>query len=352
QPLHRTLYSLSTKYGPIFSLQFGFRPVLVVSSPSAVEECFTENDIAFANRPNCILGKHLGYNYTTMVSASYGDHWRNLRRLSSLEIFSSSRLNMFSGIRKDEIMQLVVSLYSVSGNQFGKVELKSKFSELSFNIIMRMISGQRYYGNELADFEETKKFKEIIREFFEMAGASNPADFLPFLRWFDFQSLEKRMKTLAKNLDIFLQGLVDKHKIRKNENNNTMIDHLLSLQEKEPEYYKDEIIKGLILLWVDPLSFKPDRFENEKTETYKLIPYGFGRRSCPGAVLGNRIVGLTLGTLVQCFEWERIGKEKIDMTEGFGLTMPKVKPLVAMCRVRPAMKAVLASTLPPCGNEA
>ena len=42
--VHRYLQSLSQKYGPIFSLRFGSQLVVVVSSPSAVEECFTKND--------------------------------------------------------------------------------------------------------------------------------------------------------------------------------------------------------------------------------------------------------------------------------------------------------------------
>ncbi|KAJ6711283.1 P450 FAMILY 81 SUBFAMILY D POLYPEPTIDE 8 putative-RELATED [Salix purpurea] len=51
-PIHRTLDSLSKKYGPIFSLELGSYLAVVVSSPSLVEECFTKNDIVLANRPD------------------------------------------------------------------------------------------------------------------------------------------------------------------------------------------------------------------------------------------------------------------------------------------------------------
>ena len=50
-------------------------------------------------------------------------------------------------------------------------------------------------------------------------------------------------------MDEFLQGLIEEH--RKNDGSqsqNTMIDHLLSLQESQPEYYTDQIIKGLVLV--------------------------------------------------------------------------------------------------------
>ncbi|EEF37435.1 conserved hypothetical protein [Ricinus communis] len=59
QPIHRSLHSLSQKYGSIFSLQLGSYLAIVVSSPSIVQECFTKNDIVLANRPPLIMGKYL-----------------------------------------------------------------------------------------------------------------------------------------------------------------------------------------------------------------------------------------------------------------------------------------------------
>lgn len=94
-PLHRTYHNLSHKLGPIFSLRLGTRLVVVVSSPAIVDECFTKNDVVLANRPCFIVGKYIGYNNTTLLNVPYGDYWRNLRRLATVEIFSSARLNMF-----------------------------------------------------------------------------------------------------------------------------------------------------------------------------------------------------------------------------------------------------------------
>ncbi|KAL3526825.1 hypothetical protein ACH5RR_011481 [Cinchona calisaya] len=300
-PLHRKLHSLSQKYGPIFSLRFGNRLVVVVSSPSGVEECFTKNDVVLANRPRFIIGKYIGYNYTTMVGSSYGDHWRNLRRLGAVEIFSASRLNTFLSVRKDEIRRLLLKLSENSRQDFAQVEMKSKLAELSFNIIVRMVAGKRYFGED-EDNDEAKLFRELIEEVFKYAGASNPGDFVPVLRWMDYKNYDKKVAKLSGKMDTFFEGLIDKH--RRNKNSSTMIDHLLSLQESQPEYYTDQIIKGLIM----------------------------------------RVVGLALGSLIQSFEWKRISEEQIDLAEGNGLTMPKVKPLEAMCKARNIIDKVVLET--------
>ncbi|XP_061341615.1 cytochrome P450 81E8-like [Gastrolobium bilobum] len=441
QPLHRTFHGLSQKYGQTFSLWFGSRLVVVVTSPSAVQECFTKNDIILANRPHFLNGKYIGYNNTTVSLSSYGDHWRNLRRIIALEVLSSHRLNSFSEIRKDEVMRLIRKLAQDSCKNFAKVELQTKFSAMSFNTIMRMVSGKRYYGEDcdVTHFEEARKFREIIKELVMLGGANNPSDFLALLRWFDFDDLEKRLKRISKRIDAFLQGLVDEHRNGK-QHTNTMIDHLLTQQQTHPEYYTDQIIKGLILVmvlagtdtssvtlewamsnllnhpeilkkarneidtkigqdrlvdesdisklpylqsivyetlrlhpaapllvphlssedcsvgeynipqntivlvnawaihrdpkfWCDPTRFKPERFEKEG-EANKLLSFGLGRRACPGSIFAQRTVGLTLGLLIQCFEWKRIGEEKIDLTEEKGITMSKKISLEAMCKVR------------------
>ncbi|KAI3465304.1 hypothetical protein Pfo_021967 [Paulownia fortunei] len=455
EPPYRTLQHLARKYGSIFSLRFGVRNVVVVSSPAAVEECFTKNDLIFTNRPKFLCGKHLNYNFTTLGAAPYGPHWRNLRRLTTLEIFSTVRLNGFLGIRQEEIKLLLKDLYQSSSQDFVKVEMKSKLSELSFNIIMRIVAGKRYFGHQVENNDGATRFRDLMREMFYLSGASNPGDYLPFLQWIDYQGLEKRMLILQREIDAFLQGLIDENRNenhgRKDDGRKTMIDSMLAMQLSEPEYYSDEIIKGIILIllmagtdtsavtmewaislllnhpevlkkarmeldhyvgqdrlvdepdisklpylqgivnetlrlypavpllppressddctigrfdipsktmllvnawaihrdpqvWDDPESFKPERYEGLEDEAYKLklIPFGLGRRKCPGAGLANREVALALSTLIQCFEWERINKELVDMEEGTGLTMPKAKPLEAMCRAREEMKEVLS----------
>jgi cytochrome P450 len=97
-------------------------------------------------------------------------------------------------------------------------------------------------------------------------------------------------------------------------------------------------------LWEEPTKFMPERFEatNGEREGFKFIPFGIGRRACPGANMGTQVIALALGALIQCFDWERVGKEPIDMSPNLGFLMSKVKPLEAIRRPYPSMANILS----------
>ncbi|CAI9784933.1 unnamed protein product [Fraxinus pennsylvanica] len=382
------LAKISDSYGPILLLQFGSRRVLVVSSPSAAEECLNKNDIIFANRPHITASN----DNTSLASVSYGGHWRILRKLSSMEMLSTHRLQMLEDIRFDEVKAMIKRLYRISETKQA-VDMKIMFFELIMIVMMRMIAGKRNW------------LKNV-----NCKGSANGG---------------------SNNLD-------------KAGTNKTMIEVLLTLQEKEPEYYTDGIIRSLVLvllaggtetsattmewalslllnnpevlkkaqteidnlvgderlleesdiinlpylrciinetmrmyppaplliphqsseecfvggyriptgtmllvnlwaiqndpkIWMDPRKFKPERFEGlgGTRDGFKLMPYGFGRRGCPGEALASRIIRLALGSVIQCFDWENVGKEMVDMTEGTGISLSKARPLMAKCFRRP-----------------
>lgn len=119
------------------------------------------------------------------------------------------------------------------------------FSDLTFNNIIRMVAGKRYYGDVSEENSEAKLVRQLIADLMSIFGAGNAADYVPILRW--VTGFEKRVKELGGRFDEFLQGLVDERRAAK-EKGNTMIDHLLSLQETQPGYYTDRTIKGTILV--------------------------------------------------------------------------------------------------------
>ncbi|KAL8225309.1 hypothetical protein R6Q57_017866 [Mikania cordata] len=89
--------------------------------------------------------------------------------------------------------------------------------------------------------------------------------------------------------------------------------------------------------WDQPLEFKPERFEEKQWDVrgqhFHFLPFGTGRRMCPGTTLGLLTMHVTLGAMIQCFEWEagRNGNlSTVDMQEGIGLTLPRANPLVCI----------------------
>ncbi|KAL8265042.1 hypothetical protein R6Q59_023172 [Mikania micrantha] len=423
KPLHRSLAKLSANHGSIQLLRFGSRPVLVISSPSAAEECLTKNDVVFANRPQLLAE--------------------------------------FEPIRVDEVRLMLRKLYRASSEKPTVVQVKPMLVDLTLNAVMRMISGKRYcYSKDdvLTDEEKEKahRFQEIVSEIFKVMGATNYGDFIPILRWLGVSKLEKRLMSLQAKRDMFMVELIEELKQNMKgcshdpKQKRNLIQMLLWMQKSEPQCYTDEMIRSMMLvilaggtdtsistmewamslllnnprvlkkahaeiqkyvghdrhvqesdlsnlhylgciiketmrmypagpvlphesmdncsvggyhvpkgtmllvnvwgiqndpnIWGDPKTFRPERFEGLEgyRDGFKLMPFGFGRRSCPGEGMSMRLVGLGLGSLIQCFDWDRTTTSDVDMSEGKeGISMPKAINLVAICRPRPTMLNLL-----------
>nr|GMD55238.1 geraniol 8-hydroxylase-like [Ipomoea batatas] len=90
-------------------------------------------------------------------------------------------------------------------------------------------------------------------------------------------------------------------------------------------------------IWENPLIFNPERFWNLKIDVrgqdFEHIPFGAGRRICPGLPMAMRMVPVMLGSLLNSFQWKLecdIAPNDLDMEEKFGLTLAKVHPLRAI----------------------
>ncbi|KAJ3685550.1 hypothetical protein LUZ61_014714 [Rhynchospora tenuis] len=453
KPLHHSLSLLSARYGPILYLRFGYRPTLVISSPQLAEECFTTNDVAFANRPSFPSVKEVTNNFSTLIFSDYGPLWRHLRKIATVQVLSNHRLLSSTSARNDEARYLVHRLFVRSADDksaFQKVNVKVIAFEFVLNVVMGMIAGKRYYGEEAKDWEEARRFRQMTEETLALAPGSRLMDFFPWLRLVDSISSLRQLKSVVKKRTEFSQRLIDE--IRKGidaQKKKTMIGDLLGLQDREPEGYNDDLIRTLSLsllqagtetssntiewamslllnnphvlakaqheihtvvgrdrlleesdvpslpylqaiinetlrlhpatplnvphesaaeciiggykipkgatllinihaihrdpsIWKDPTEFKPERFGNGKAEGLLLLPFGMGRRKCPGEGLAMKMISLALGTLIQCFEWERIGAEEVDMTVGSsGIAIGKAVRLEAMYRPRPEMVPLL-----------
>lgn len=89
--------------------------------------------------------------------------------------------------------------------------------------------------------------------------------------------------------------------------------------------------------WTESMEFEPERFLGSsvdfKGRDFEYIPFGAGRRICPGLPLAVRMVHLMVASLVQSFNWrlpDGMPPEDLDMEEQFGVTLRKAAPLCAI----------------------
>lgn len=90
-------------------------------------------------------------------------------------------------------------------------------------------------------------------------------------------------------------------------------------------------------IWRNPTTFMPERFLESEIDVggqdFELIPFGAGRRMCPGLPLGLRMVHVVLGSLINSFDWKLEGgitRKELDMDDKFGITLRKAQPLRAI----------------------
>ncbi|KAF7838245.1 cytochrome P450 71A1-like [Senna tora] len=97
-------------------------------------------------------------------------------------------------------------------------------------------------------------------------------------------------------------------------------------------------------IWERPEEFIPERFENIKIDfkgqDFEYIPFGSGKRMCPGMAFGLTSVEYILANLLYWFEWklpEGEDGDSIDMSETYGLTVKKKVPL----RLQPTLYSIV-----------
>ncbi|CAA7046291.1 unnamed protein product [Microthlaspi erraticum] len=444
--LHTSLQKISQEYGPVMLLHFGVVPVVVVSSKEGAEEVLKTHDLETCGRPKSVGIGLFTYNFKDIGFATYGDDWREMRKIAVHELFSQKKLKSFRYIREGE-SELLVKKLSNSANETptSSVDLRKVIFTFAASIICRLAFGQNFHE---CDFVDMDKVEELVLESETSIGTLAFADFFPAGWVIDRISgqYSKVKKAFAK-LDKFFNHVIADHlktgqpqdhsdiisvmldminqptkagsfKVTEDHLKGVMSDVFLAgvnagaitmiwnmtelarhpivmkkLQEEirailgpnkdritEEDLEKVEYLKIVIqetfrlhppvplLLprqtmsdvkiqgynipkdtmlqintyainrdpknWTNPDEFIPERFANNpidiKGQHFELLPFGGGRRICPGMGTGITIVELGLLNLLYFFDWslpEGTTIKDIDMEEVGAFVIAKKVPL-------------------------
>ncbi|CAM6019190.1 unnamed protein product [Sphagnum balticum] len=110
-------------------------------------------------------------------------------------------------------------------------------------------------------------------------------------------------------------------------------------------------------IYENPLEFNPERFVGSnidlKGKDFQLLPFGSGRRVCPGRPFGLITVQMELARFLHTFTFKLPKGESsqdMDMTEVFSLTTPKAIPLHVVATARLPLHLYVAPQFTTCGN--
>ncbi|XP_058094426.1 cytochrome P450 71AU50-like [Magnolia sinica] len=437
---HRTLHKLAMEYGPIMHMQLGQVQNIIVSSPQAAQLFLKTHDLIFASRPVTEVSQYI-YNRKAVTFSQYGAYWRNLRKLYTIELLSSLKIESFKPMRREEVGLLVQSLKDTAKAGIA-ADLTAKVAALSTDMTCRMLLGKKYINES---FDEGV-FKGVVEEFMHLLGVFNISDYVPYTRVLDLQGLGRRMKEVHKVFDRFFEKIIDEHVQERDARQPDFVNFMLSFMESNDcEFHFDRTnIKAILMeilvaaldttsitiewalsellrnprvlkkahleleniigldreveesdlanleylnmvvkeamrlhpaapllipheamedctvdrfhipkkshiiinawaigrdpnSWSNPEEFYPERFIGThidvRGQDFQLLPFGSGRRGCPGLQLGLTAVQFVLAQLVHCFDWELpngMSPTDLDMTEKCGIVTARINHLWAI----------------------
>ncbi|XP_031266080.1 cytochrome P450 71A1-like [Pistacia vera] len=437
---HHSLRDLSHKYGPLMMLQLGQISTLVISSADMAKEIIKTHDIVFSNRPRTTAPNIFFYGCKDVLFSPYGDYWRQVKRISVLEIFTHKRVKSFQLVREEEIEHMINRVRNACLNE-DSVNLSEMIFGITNNIVSRCVLGPR-----AVEENHTNKFGALFKRFMVQLEASAFGDIFLCLAWMDvLTGLIGRLKATFTELDAFLDQVIEEHRTSNSYDTQydrqDFVDILLQLQKDgdhlEIELLKDnlkailvdmfvggtdttattiewamaELIKNpnimkkaqqevrsvvgkksridvkdinqmdylkciiketmrlhppapflvpretsasaklggydipprtrvLINVWAiqkdpgiwdKPEEFIPERFENNPIDRkglhFQLIPFGAGRRGCPGISFALATAEYMIANLLYWFDWKIAAGQTLDMSEVYGIVAHKKFPL-------------------------
>lgn len=250
---HRTLAAIAWSQATttqLMAFSLGSTPAVVASDPHTAREILTSPH--FADRPIKQSARSLMFT-RAMGFAPNGPYWRLLRKISSSHLFAPRRIVAHEAGRQQDCDTMLRNIADEQA-RWGKVSLRKHLRAASLNNIMGSVFGKRYDPAAHESGEELRELEDMVREGFEILGAFNWSDYLPWLSYFyDPFRINERCAKLVPRVRKLVRSIIEEHRLSGAESNKNLSEdhadfvHVLLSLDGDEKLHEDDMIA---VLWV------------------------------------------------------------------------------------------------------
>ncbi|CAJ1949726.1 unnamed protein product [Sphenostylis stenocarpa] len=247
--LYLQLWQLSKKYGPLYSLKFGLRRAIVVSSAQLAKEVLKDHDLECCGRPKLLGQQTLFYNGSEVIFSTYGEFWREIRKICIVHVLSYRHVSRFAPIRQHEVKNMMKKI-SRNASSSKLTNLNEALVAHASSIISRIVFGRSYDDEEA----ERSRFHGLLNDCQAMMVAFFFYDYIPLLGWIDrLTGQQARLDGIFKEVDKFTQEVIDEHSDpsrKRTTENEDVTDLLLQLQKRRSTSVEltDDVVKAILMV--------------------------------------------------------------------------------------------------------
>ncbi|CAK7330757.1 unnamed protein product [Dovyalis caffra] len=254
-----------------------------------------------------------------------------MKKLCVTELLGPRQLERSSGVRSQEILRFMNKLLE-KASQNEVVDLGAELAKLTNNVTCRMVMSTTCSEED----GEAEKCRELVKESFELAAKLCFGEVLGPLKSLGFWLYGKQAMNLTNRYDELFERILKEHENSgsreawKNEQVD-LVDVLLHVYQDEKVEVK--ITKTQIKAFLLELD-NMDRDQCESTvQNFGFVPFGGGRKGCPGTMVAYNLIYTVIAAMVQCFDWEvkgQVAEAKVNVEAGSGMSMGMAHPLLCL----------------------
>ncbi|XP_011007366.1 PREDICTED: cytochrome P450 705A5-like [Populus euphratica] len=367
-------HALNNKYGPLLYLRLATYPAVLVSSAPLATEIFRALDVHFTSRIKSPFEDNLLFgSSTSFFNAPYGDYWKFMKKICTTELLGTRQMKKLKNVRREEVVRFLSKMLEI-GQKKEVANVSAEVLTLANNSTCRMIMSARCSGED----NQAEKCRGLVSESFDLAAKLALFNVFGPLKRIGTWYLRKKIADVPKRYDeLFENVLVEHEEKAKREGphmeNKDLMDILLEVyHDKNAEIRITrkqmktfflicgencklggyDIPKGITMImnaysimrdpniWENPNDFIPERFlteqDNAKGQNLQVyLPFGGGRRMCPGTNMTSSLINCSVTAMVQCFDWKVLGGDgpdgsKVNMDSKSGVVKTMAKPFMAV----------------------